>query len=1113
MKKIISILLTLLILMSFVMPASAATSIVSEMVVTDTTVTVKGSTGISYDDVNVTLLNSGIDTSELGDIESKEDFLSKIAYADIIKTDISGNFEVTIEVEATEGTTLYITNSKKTYIRKISQNESSESIDNSINFVDYRDGKILFKGMSDAKEEELKILILKDDYTIDDYIMDKSKLYTSVTVNTDAEGRYEAYIDNTLEDGKTYNAYIVKSSAEGAIYKNNIVILQKPAKIYVSKYRTGKNVFSTIEKARDYLRTNFKNVPVDVIIDGGEYRLAEGIKFTEADKRETGTRVKYKSADGEEVVLNGGYRINAGNFKTVTDETVLSRVYDSVKGKLVEINLADEGIPESIIRFTDKYDGESSLHLPANVPYIYLNGQMQTLAQYPNNGFEKIYYASSNSKSFSLDSYSKVKRWTNATDMYVKGYFTYAWDGEWIKVEKAQLYTITLKNAPKNKINKDVARFAAVNLVEEIDVPGEWFIDKSNNKLYYYPPHKLTSDDVFEIGGMEDDIININGADNLSFEGLTLEKNYSSEAIDSAYNNKNYENGIEIKYADAINIYNCVIKNLSAYGITTVGKSTNIWIDGCRIYNVGLSGIWLNGQNKDTLKSTNHIVSNCRITDVSLNSMNAAGNAIVLETTGALVENNTIHNVKTNAIRYEGSENIIRNNEIYRASTETADSGAIYTGRRWDSVGNVTEKNYIHNIGPEKSVGKEVWYIYYDDAHAGNIARNNILVGRNDASVKGIQIAQGPNNLVEANTFVNFGKGSLIDLSYRDGFADSLFNSFESIPYSDTLYMMKYPYLAKLGVLYNPETNTFEYTKYQENNELKNNVGYNSETMVEDGGATTFWINYGRKSGQKMATVQTDNRTLTENAFVNSATGDYRFKDDYSVPEGVLTEANFDINTIGAKTTASAKKFNIVYPADGELYVETSTFISWEKSYDADYYTYTVATDKSFSNVIASADTQNTYVQISGLSANSIYYLKVQAKSLARVSESWECEKISAFATYTNESNVPEINYGNISAKTESNQDIKDELGTEKIIITDVITSSGLNSEIIVYIFAAYDEDGNLVYTKIQNKTVVPDGSPVIVMEFTPEVKVKFKEYKIFRWESFETLKPIGQRK
>ena len=138
--------------------------------------------------------------------------------------------------------------------------------------------------------------------------------------------------------------------------------------------------------------------------------------------------------------------------------------------------------------------------------------------------------------------------------MYVKGYFTYTWDGEWIKVEKAQLYTITLKNAPKNKINKDVARFAAVNLIEEIDVPGEWFIDKSNNKLYYYPPHKLTSDDVFEIGGMEDDIININGADNLSFEGLTLEKNYSSEAIDSAYNNKNYENGIEIKKTEKFRI-------------------------------------------------------------------------------------------------------------------------------------------------------------------------------------------------------------------------------------------------------------------------------------------------------------------------------------------------------------------------------------------------------------------------------------------------------------------------------------------------------------------------------------------------------------------------------
>ena len=103
---------------------------------------------------------------------------------------------------------------------------------------------------------------------------------------------------------------------------------------------------------------------------------------------------------------------------------------------------------------------------------------------------------------------------------------------------------------------------------------------------------------------------------------------------------------------------------------------------------------------------------------------------------------------------------------------------------------------------------------------------------------------------------------------------------------------------------------------------------------------------------------------------------------------------------------------------------------------------------------------------------------------------------------------MPEISYGNISAKTESNKEVT-ELNGEKIIVTDEITSLGLNTENVVYIFAAYDDNGNLVYTKIKNKTVFPDSSPVVVMEFVPEKNIKFKEYKVFRWESFKTLKPI----
>ena len=250
MKKLTSLLIVFLMLMSFVTPV-AASSIVSELTVTDTSIVIKGCTGISGDNVSVTLLNEGVSINDLSNITSNEDFLSKIAYSTVLVADVQGNYELTMEVDSTEGTTLYVTNSIQNYIRVISQENDYSAADARINFADYRNGKILLKGIADKTDTELTVLILKEGCTIDNYLLDASCLYSSATGNSDEQGRYEIYIDNTLEDGKKYNAYVVRSSAIDGLYTNNTVVLQNPKQIYVSKTKTGENVFSSIETARN----------------------------------------------------------------------------------------------------------------------------------------------------------------------------------------------------------------------------------------------------------------------------------------------------------------------------------------------------------------------------------------------------------------------------------------------------------------------------------------------------------------------------------------------------------------------------------------------------------------------------------------------------------------------------------------------------------------------------------------------------------------------------------------------------------------------------------------------------------------------------------------------
>ena len=47
--------------------------------------------------------------------------------------------------------------------------------------------------------------------------------------------------------------------------------------------------------------------------------------------------------------------------------------------------------------------------------------------------------------------------------------------------------TVSLAHASSCGINRE-HRYFVFNLLEELDRPGEWYLDRENRKLYLYPP-------------------------------------------------------------------------------------------------------------------------------------------------------------------------------------------------------------------------------------------------------------------------------------------------------------------------------------------------------------------------------------------------------------------------------------------------------------------------------------------------------------------------------------------------------------------------------------------------------------------------------------------------
>ena len=89
-------------------------------------------------------------------------------------------------------------------------------------------------------------------------------------------------------------------------------------------------------------------------------------------------------------------------------------------------------------------------------------------------------------------------RWKNAEDGWLFGYFRYGWADRTLKIRGVDTARKRIACAPydlqgenmgaANWFNKGKIRYFAFNLLEELDHPGEWYLDRKTGILYLYPP-------------------------------------------------------------------------------------------------------------------------------------------------------------------------------------------------------------------------------------------------------------------------------------------------------------------------------------------------------------------------------------------------------------------------------------------------------------------------------------------------------------------------------------------------------------------------------------------------------------------------------------------------
>ena len=243
-------------------------------------------------------------------------------------------------------------------------------------------------------------------------------------------------------------------------------------------------------------------------------------------------------------------------------------------------------------------------------------------------------------------------------------------------------------------------RWFALNILEELNSAGQYYIDRATKKLYVWSKTPITSSSkvlISKVSGYGSDntqtayesdrsqsVIKITGASNIKFENI--------EICDTS------GHGIDIIRSNNITLKNCDIYNTRKTGIRILGGTSNN-VDGCNIFDTGTGGVRLSGGNKITLEPSRHIIQNCDITRTCLNvrgeTMVAA---IQMHGVGNTIRKNKIYNLSTQAIGHSGNNNIIEYNNIHDVILECDDCGAVYTWANISNRGNICRYNLFRNI-------------------------------------------------------------------------------------------------------------------------------------------------------------------------------------------------------------------------------------------------------------------------------------------------------------------------------------------------------------------------------------------------------------------------------
>ncbi len=817
-------------------------------------------------------------------------------------------------------------------------------------------------------------------------------------------------------------------------------------------------VEKAVEAARQAKRGGF---PVNVIFKEGSYFFDKTIELTDLDSGTANAPITFKAEEGADVTFTGAKKLKASNFKPVTDPNITRRLHKNAKDKILQWKFSDNEIPRNLSDFTYNHRNGIGVTMALPFPNIYINGKEQQLAKWPNGDYAYIEESTpgkSASKGGDTESpgaihfkNSEPLRWLEAVEeghVFADGQFGVYWAGEAIPIASIDVEEnkIWMKYASRYTVAPD-HRYYVINLIEELDIPGEFYIDADKRILYMWPTEELTEDTEIEFATLETPMFKLLGAKYINFEGIHFTKTANSYKVQSNPNISTAGTAIYMDDTRYISIKDCLLNDIAYHGIQ-MNKGIGLRVEGCIIDNIGFTGIMIQtaGDRSNLTPSevviTNNIISAAHKYTPAMNVAElATGAEGYVGTVEMEISNNIFHNTKGLTVLYYGNGNILKHNEFSSCVNASADMGTIYLGRSFVDHGNVVYQNYFHDIGMKYSKAAHPSIgIYWDDEVTGQSAIQNIIVMNGYENKANLHIS-GFDHTVTGNTLVNSDRGLIYSQRRAYPGYDYLTNSttnhtwkweWTGIPTTSELFRERYPKMASTFERLMGEWEGFLHMESVVSNNLLVNVGAdsiheNAYTYSEMEGTVNMY--YGEepknKGNIKGCTNYYGNGEINEDMnydiFVDPDNHDWRVTDEarekYGISDEVLGE-EFDMNTIGLQNGLTlpegSDEFDLLFPTNGLTGIQTKdvTF-AWTRADGADEYTVQVATDPEFKDIVYEESLVYLATYPSQLKNSTTYYWRVTAKNLSKQIGFTNTSEVWSFTTAAQD----DLDYGLLDTK------------------------------------------------------------------------------------------------